>query len=152
MKIKKLLLIIITIIFFSMALYVAMLAFSWRNDISEQEPYAYSLNTPLEIQKLSAITTSPISNRFKKHNLYGLHPEFVEAQTIKKIYKIGDKIQFYAAKSFYNMHIGTSYHLIGRDTLNSGAVIEFEYPLSDYSPRVWETMEGFLKRKKTSRH
>lgn len=152
MKIKKLMLIIITIIFFSMALYVGMLTFSWRSDISDQEPYTYYLNTPLEIQKLSAITTSPISNRFNKHNLYDLHPEFVEAQTTKKIYKIGDKIQFYAAKSFYNMHIGTSYYLIGRDTLNSGAIIEFEYPLGNYSPRAWETMEDFLKRKKISKY
>lgn len=128
--------------------FIAMLVFSWRSDVSDQEPYKHYINTPLEIKKLCALTTKPVSNRFREYNLSYLHPEYMEDETTKKIYSIGDKIQFHAAKSFYSMHVGTSYHLIGKDTLKSGKIITFEYPLGEHLPRLWETMEEFLIRKK----
>jgi len=44
------------------------------------------------------------------------------------------------------MHVGTSHHLIGRDTLESGEIIEFEYYLMNGIPRAWETLEEYLSR------
>jgi len=48
MKLKKLMFIILGIAFLLIGLFIAMLFFSWRSDVSDQEPYIYLLNTPLK--------------------------------------------------------------------------------------------------------
>ncbi len=152
MEIKQLILIFVKITCVIIVLFIGMMAFYWRSDVSNQESYKQFLNTPLIIQQPSAITERPTGYRFKKHNVSDFYPEQYEAELTKKIYTIGDKIQFHAAKSYYSLHVSTTYYLIGRDTLKSGEVVEFEYYLSNGLPRAWETMDDYLKRKKVQEY
>ena len=147
MTAKKLIFMIVIGFFAVILLFVGMMIFSWRSDVSNQEPYKSFLNTPILLKQASVLTTRPFSNRFEKLNLTELNSGLVDEKETKKKYKVGDTIKFHSAKSFYSMHIGTSYHLLGKDTLKSGKVVEYEYYLSDYSPRLWETLEDFLARK-----
>jgi len=148
MTIKKLVFMVLIGLLTIILLFVGMMLFSWRSDISNKKPYSSFLNISLEVKRASIITTIPVSNRFEKYNLTDSYSESIKEETTKKSYNVGDTIQFYAAKSFYNMHIGTSYHLLGREILKSGEVVDFEYCLSEYSPRIWENLEDFLARKK----
>lgn len=139
----KTLLILAAIGILMIGLFIGLMAFTWRTDVSEKEPYRGFLNTPLEIKEASVIVKE--EGRFADFSIDS--QEALVNFTTEKILEPGDRIQFYAAKSYYSLHVGTSYYLLGRDTLSSGEVVSFEYFLSDYSPRIWETLEEFLERK-----
>ncbi|WP_341225819.1 hypothetical protein [uncultured Arcticibacterium sp.] len=125
------------------ALFIGLMAFAWRNDVSDQEQFSGFLNRPLEIKRAGVIIKK--EGRFAD---YGMDSQEALANfTAEQLLNPGDKLEFYAAKSYYSIHVGTSYYLLGRDTLSSGEVVSFEYFLSDYSPRIWETLAEFLERK-----
>lgn len=140
---KKPLLILAAIGITVIGLFIGLMAFTWRADVSENESYRYFLNTPLEIKEASVIIKD--EGRFTDYSIDS--QEALANFTLEKVLEPGDRIQFYAAKSYYSIHVGTSYYLLGRDTLSSGEVVDFEYYLSEYSPRIWETLKEFLERK-----
>ena len=144
MTLKKIMLgtLITSLIF--IGLVISILFFTWRTDVSKQEPYVYFINTGLDIKQPYSIVRE--KGRFKDFALRAYSPS-VQNELIEKVYKPGDLIQFYAAKSYYSLHVSKNYYLIGRDTLPSGKVIEFEYFMTEYEPRIWETLEEFLERK-----
>lgn len=124
-------------------LFIGLMAFWWRNDVSNQVPYRVFLNWPLDIKIGSVIIKE--EGRFTDYSIDS--QEALANYSAEKMLAPGDKLEFYAAKSYYSLHVGTSYYLLGRDTLSSGEVVSFEYFLSDYSPRIWETLAEFIKRK-----
>ena len=138
----------VIIVFTIIVLFISMLAFSWRSDVSAQEPYKHFLNTPLEIKTISVIKKDSIGGRFTACTLSDYHPEQGEHYETKQVLNVGDTIEFHAAKSFYSMHVGKTHHLIGKHTLASREVITFECYLFDGVPMAWETLEEYFKRKK----
>ncbi len=150
---KKVISISILAIVIIISLFIGLLAYSSKKDVSAQEPYKTYINTPVIIKDSVAIVQSQINGRFKNNYLEkyfsGIDDEYI---THKKILIPGDTLQFYAAKSYYSMHVDTNYYLLGRETLDSGEIIEFEYFLSDYEPKVWETLDEFLARKDRLNH
>ena len=139
------------IVFTIIVLFISMLAFSWRSDVSSQEPYKHFLNTPLEIKTISVIKKDSIGGRFTTCTLSDYHPEQSGHYETKQVLNVSDTIEFYAAKSFYSMHVGKTHHLIGKHTLASREVITFECYLFDGVPMAWETVEEYLKRKKVAK-
>lgn len=124
-------------------LFVGLMAFSWQNDVSDQESFSDFLNRPLEIKRPCVIIKE--EGWFADYSIDS--QDALANFPAEKVLKADDKLHFYAAKSYYSIHVGTSYYLLGRDTLSSGEVVSFEYFLSDYSPRIWETLAEFLERK-----
>ncbi len=150
---RKIMIVLTAIAIISIGLFIGLMAFTWRTDLSHQPPYSAFLNTPLEFQAPYAIVKEDPSGRFKSYSLIDYSPsEDYQRTSIKKVYGPGDKIRFYAAKSYYSIHVGTTYYLLGKDTLDSGEAIEFEYYLTNNSPRLWETLEAFLERRKQEGH
>lgn len=132
-------------------IFIFMLAYSSKTDVSDQDAYAQFLNIPLEVKHTATLSFSENQHRFSNYSIStsdGSDFEFEDVKSIKH-YKYGDTLTFYKAMKFYSMHVGDTYYLIGRDTLDNGKAIEFEYYLQDkYFYNIWETEKEFLDRVK----
>ncbi|WP_452224688.1 hypothetical protein [Lacinutrix chionoecetis] len=104
-----------------------------KKDISTKMPFAKVLNIPQEVKRVSTIRWNKNNLRFSNYALVVNEASYYNEDDVKsvKIYEPGDKITFHAAKTYYSIHVDRTYYLIGRDTLDTGEVIEFEYY---YSP------------------
>ncbi|GAA4276548.1 hypothetical protein GCM10022259_12720 [Aquimarina mytili] len=114
-------------------------------------PFKGYLNNPFLVKQPSALKRSAKSvNRFSDYYIDVSSEEaFENDKTILKKYKIGDTIIFTSAKKYFSYHVGDSYYLLGKEKLDSGEIIEFEYATSfEYLPAIWETLEEFLERRK----
>ena len=132
-------------------LFVWYLSFSSTNDLSEDIRFKDYLNKPIVVKQPSVLMKSTESvNRFSSYFIERFTDDstFIDQGVLKK-YDIGDTITFSAAKGYFSNHVGDTYYLLGKEKLDSGEVIEFEYYAGfDYSPAIWETLDEFLQRRK----
>ena len=131
------------------SLFIFMLAYESRKDVSDQTPYSFYLNRPIEIKHITTIRWSKTGHRFSQYSLNHNEDSNFNTEDLKSVkkYQPGETINFYAAKKFHSMHVGDNYYLIGRDTLDTGEAIEFEYYYQDkYFYNIWETEAEFLER------
>lgn len=132
-------------------LFIWYLSFSSTNDLSEDIRFKDYLNKPIVVKQSFALKKNTENmNRFKAYFLESFIDDSTNRdQRLQKKYDLGDTIIFTAAKGYYSNHVGNTYYLLGKEKLDSGEVIEFEYYASfDYSPAIWETMDEFLQRRK----
>lgn len=137
-----------TIILLGAALFISII-YESRQDISDDSRFSKLLNTPIQVKSISTIRWNKNNIRFKQYTLNQNEDSNLDLEEVKSVkkYQIGDTIYFFAAKSYKSLHVGENFYLIGKDTLNNGEIIEFEYfTASDYSPEIWETEQEFLKR------
>jgi hypothetical protein len=152
---KKPMLILI-LIFGLVALFIGYLAFTWRSDVSRDERFSKYIGRPITVKDSSTLTLvkEETQYRFKKYRLDAHQSSIYDSPEIKtvKTYKPGDVVYFHQAMSYYSLFVGTTYYLIGRDTLDSGEVVEFEYYASfDHQPAIWETLDEFVLRRDKER-
>lgn len=138
-KSKKILLVLLSIVTLGVLLigfFIFMLAYQSRKDISMQEPYASFLKKPHQIKDTTTIRWYDLNSRFSNYSLVPNEYSQLNEDNIKSVkhYFPGDSITFHSAKSYYSMHVDTSYYLIGSDTLDTGEVIDFEYYFSGGDP------------------
>lgn len=124
-----------------------------KKDISKDKQFAQYLNKPIVIKNIASIRWNKNQLRFSNYSLdisNGEDFDYGDVKTIKH-YKIGDTIIFCKAMRYKNMHVGETYYLIARDTLNNNTPIEYEYYFQDkYFYNIWETEAEFLERIKTN--
>ena len=138
------------------ALYVGYLAFTWRSDVSTDKRFFQYIGNPIPVKDSSTLTLikEETQYRFKNYRLDAHQSSTYDSPEIKtvKLYKPGDVVHFHKAQSYYSLFVGTTYYLIGRDTLDSGEVVEFEYYASfDHQPAIWETLDEFVARRDKER-
>nr|WP_321224366.1 hypothetical protein [uncultured Psychroserpens sp.] len=116
--------------------FVWMLAYESKKDISTQEYYSSFLNKPYQIKDTTTIRWYDANLRFSQYSLVVNEFSHLDRDDVKSVkhYFPGDTIYFHSAKSYYSMHVDNTYYLIGRDTLRTGKVIDFEYYFSGGSP------------------
>lgn len=121
------------LVFLFLALIIFSFLYESKKDVSNQLPYSMFLNKPQALKEASTIRWNKTNLRFKHYSLVVGETSHFNSEDVKsvKIYQPGDKITFYKAKTYYSIHVDKTYYLIGRDTLDSGEIIEFEYY---YSP------------------
>ena len=137
-------------------LFIGYLMFTWRSDVSDDARFSPYIGRPISVKDTSTLTLikEETQYRFKNCRLDAHQSTLADNEAVKtlKVYKPGDVIQFYEARSYYSLFLGTTYYLIGQDTLESGEVIEFEYYVSfDHSPAIWESLDEFVKRRDRER-
>lgn len=135
--------------------FIVMFLYASKNNISDDAKFSDSIGKPLKIKSISQLRWSKDNLRFKNYSLVENDSSIVDLEDVKtvKVYPIGAIIKFYAAKSYKSMHVGETYYLLGKDTLDSGKVVEFEYYTgSNYSPEIWESEAEFLERVQNSSH
>ena len=105
------------------------LLYESKKEISEDERYSKILNRPFKLKDVATIRWNAINLRFRNYSLVLNEASEYDSPDVKsvKVYKSGDPITFISAKSYSSLHVGTTYYLIGRDTLTTGEVVEFEY-------------------------
>ena len=132
-------------------LFLWYLSFSSISDLSDDIRFKGYLNKPLVIKQTSILQHSPESvNRFSAYSVNSFYEDSTttEVSFLKK-YATGDTIIFTSAKGYYSNHVGDTYYLLGKEKLDSGEIIEFEYYAGfDYTPAIWETLDEFLERRK----
>ena len=131
-KITRILLAIVSVAVICIGLFIWMLAYTSKTDISNQDYYAPFLNTPYRINDTTTIRWSDTNLRFSHYALVTNEYSHFDSDEVKSVkhYFPGDSITFHSAKSYYSIHVDETYYLIGRDTLDSGEVIDFEYYFS----------------------
>ncbi|WP_282070037.1 hypothetical protein [Olleya namhaensis] len=105
------------------------LMYDSKKDVSEDERYAKCLNIPFKLKEHATIRWNANNLRFKNYSLILNEASAYDTPEVKsvKIYQPGETVTFISAKSYSSLHVGTTYYLIGRDTLDTGEVIDFEY-------------------------
>ncbi|WP_178985466.1 hypothetical protein [Winogradskyella helgolandensis] len=100
-----------------------------KKDISDEEPYVSFLNEPQLVKEVSTIRWNKDKLRFSHYNLVVNEDSNFDYEDVKSVkhYQPGDVITFHAAKSYFSNHVGESYYLMARDTLDTGEIIEFQY-------------------------
>ncbi|WP_179349222.1 hypothetical protein [Winogradskyella pacifica] len=100
-----------------------------KKDISKEEPYVSFLNKPQKLKAISTVRWHKDNLRFSHYSLEVNDDSYHNNEDVKSVkqYQPGDIITFYAAKSYFSNHVGESFYLIARDTLDTGEVIEFQY-------------------------
>ena len=108
---------------------LAFVLYTSKKDISKEEPYRSLLNQPQIVKEVSTIRWNKDNLRFSHYSLEVNDDSYYNNEDVKSVkqYQPGDIITFYAAKSYFSNHVGESYYLIARDTLDTGEVIEFQY-------------------------
>ena len=112
------------------------LMYESKKDVSEDERYAKCLNIPFKLKDSATIRWNANNLRFKNYSLVLNEASAYDTPEVKsvKIYQPGETITFFSAKSYSSLHVGTTYYLIGRDTIDTGEVIDFEYYYSEGLP------------------
>lgn len=131
---------------------VCFIFYESRKDVSKDPKFSQYLRKPLEIKSKSLLRWNKNKLRFCNYSLHNNEDSDYNLGDIKSVkkYAIGDYIIFDKAMRYKNMHVGETYYLLGKDTLLTGEVVEFEYYTnSRYSAEIWETEADFLKRIKT---
>ena len=123
---------VITIGFLGILFFAAIFAFilyKSKKDISNEEPYVSFLNKPHQLKTVSTLRWHKDNLRFSHYSLEVNDDSNYNEEDVKSVkqYQPGDVITFHAAKSYFSNHVGESYYLIGRDTLETGEVVEFQY-------------------------
>ncbi|PWJ58660.1 hypothetical protein CLV98_10325 [Dyadobacter jejuensis] len=134
-----------------MGLFLWFIAYSSTTDLSHDQRFKPYLNKAYIVKQPSALKRSiESSNRFSAYYIdVSSEEDFKNDPSILKKYHIGDTITFSTAKKYFSYHIGDSYYLLGKEKLDSGEIIEFEYGANfDYSPAIWESLDEFLERRK----
>ncbi|WP_299247389.1 hypothetical protein [uncultured Lacinutrix sp.] len=129
------------LVFLFLALIIFSVLYESKKDVSKQLPYSMFLNKPQALKEASTIRWNKTNLRFKHYSLVVGEASHFNSEDVKsvKIYQPGDKITFYKAKMYYSIHVDKTYYLIGRDTLDSGEIIEFEYYYSSSDTSVlWQ--------------
>ncbi|WP_397362605.1 hypothetical protein [Olleya sp. R77988] len=110
--------------------------YEYKEDISNKEPYSKCINTPITLKDVATIRWSDTNLRFSHYSLVLNEASDYDTDEVKsvKVYQPDETITFFAAKSYTSMHVGTTYYLIGRDTLDTGEIIDFEYYYSEGVP------------------
>ena len=105
------------------------LLYESKKEVSEDERYSKILNRPFKLKDVATIRWNATNLRFRNYSLVLNEASEYDSPDVKsvKVYKSGDPITFISAKSYSSLHVGTTYYLIGRDTLTTGEVVEFEY-------------------------
>ncbi len=136
------------------ALFIWYISYSATTDISQDPSFKEYINTPLIVKQPSALKQSAENlNRFSSYYIETYSEEtFQIDKNVLKKYNVGDTIFFTSAKKFFSNHVGNSYYLQGKEKLNNGEVIEFQYSVSKYQPIIWETLDEFLERKKAEKN
>ena len=128
----------IIVLFFVIIIIVVFCALMYesKKDVSEDERYAKCLNIPFKLKDSATIRWNANNLRFKNYSLVLNEASAYNTPEVKsvKIYQPGEAITFFSAKSYSSLHVGTTYYLIGRDTLDTGEVIDFEYYYSGGLP------------------
>lgn len=133
------------------ALFFGYLMFTWRADVSNDPRFSKYIGRPIIVKDPGTLTLikEETQYRFKNYRLDAHQATIDDNDMVKtvKVYKPGDLVQFHEARSYYSLFVGTVYYLIGRDTLEGGKIVEFEYYTSfDHSPAIWETLDEFVAR------
>ena len=120
--------IFICFLLFVIGLFCALM-YESKKDVSEDEGYAKCLNIPFKLKEHATIRWNANNLRFQNYSLILNEASTYDTPEVKsvKIYQPGETITFFSAKSYSSLHVGTTYYLIGRDTLDTGEVIDFEY-------------------------
>ncbi|EPR70732.1 hypothetical protein ADIWIN_3379 [Winogradskyella psychrotolerans RS-3] len=100
-----------------------------KKDISNEEPYVLFLNIPQKLKAVSTVRWHKDNLRFSPYSLEVNDDSYHNDEDFKSVkhYQPGDIITFHAAKSYFSNHVGESYYLMARDTLDTGEIIEFQY-------------------------
>lgn len=108
---------------------LAFVLYTSKKDISKEEPYRSLLNQPQIVKEVSTIRWNKDNLRFSHYSLEVNNDSYHNNEDVKSVkqYQAGDVITFHAAKSYFSNHVGESFYLIARDTLDTGEVIEFQY-------------------------
>jgi len=108
------------------------LIYEKKEDVSDIKPYSEYLNIPFKLDDYATIQWSDTKIRFSHYSLNLNEASDYDREDIKsvKVYKPGETVTFHKAKKFSHLHTGTTYYLIGRDTIDTGEVIEFEFHYS----------------------
>ena len=116
--------------------FIYVLIYESKKDISSQEPYVSFLNKPQVIKDTTTIRWYDNNLRFSEYSLVINEYSNFDNDEVKSVkhYFPGDTITFHSAKSYYSIYVDNTYYLIGRDTLDSGEVVDFEYYFSEGSP------------------
>ena len=147
--IKFVVLTIVGLALLFVGIIVFFILYESRTDISTDEPFVQFIDEPIEVKVVSTLRWNKNSLRFKNYSIAVNEDSNYDLEDVKSVkrYQPGDTIYFYAAKKYKSMHVGETYYLIGRDTLENGNAIEFEYYFEDrYLNNIWETEEEFLDR------
>jgi hypothetical protein len=136
--------------------YIGLLVFNKRSNASSDPRFAPYLNRPIVIKNPATLLWQKDENqtRFKRHSLKAGEYSSYETPELKSVkqYVPGDTVRFREAWTYYSLFVGTSPYLIGRETLENGEEVEFEYFASfDYLPAIWETAEEFRSRRERER-
>lgn len=134
------------------ALFIGYLMFTWRANVSADPRFSKYIGKPITVKDTSTLTLvkEETQYRFKNYRLDAHQSSINDDAFVKtvKFYQPNDVIQFHEAHSYYSLFVGKTYYLIGRDTLDSGEVVEFEYYASfDHFPAIWETTDEFVARR-----
>jgi hypothetical protein len=152
---KKLMIILFSLVGL-VALFVGYLMFTWRSDVSLDPRFSTYIGKPIIVKDSSTITLvkEKTQYRFKNYRLNAHQASIEDDAFVKtvKLYKPSDVIQFHEARSYSSLFVGKTYYLIGRDTIDTGEVVEFEYfTMFDHLPAVWETVDEFVARRDKER-
>lgn len=117
-----------TFILLCAAIFISII-YQSREDVSSKDPYTKCLDTPIKLKDVATIRWRDINLRFSNYSLVLNEASDYDTDEVKsvKVYQPGETITFFAAKSYTSIHVGTTYYLIGKDTLDTGEVIDFEY-------------------------
>ncbi|WGD34670.1 hypothetical protein [Olleya sp. YS] len=134
--VRKLLRVVLaTLILLCAAIFISII-YESREDVSNLDPYSKCLNTPIKLKDVATIRWYDTNLRFSNYSLVLNEASDYDTDEVKsvKVYQPGETITFFEAKSYTSLHVGTTYYLIGRDTLDTGETIEFEYYYSGGIP------------------
>jgi hypothetical protein len=136
--------------------FIGWLAFTWRANVSDDPRFAPYLHIPVSIKDSATLVWQADKNqyRFKPYSFrYGESSHYNE-DGIKSVkhYNPGDTIEFYEARSYYSLFVGTTYYFLGREKLSNNEEVEYEYYINlETAPQSWESLEEFVERRKNEK-